>query len=140
MTLAEARAYLLEGRAPGEGGQIRQEIDWFLRFYQPVPKVCLAYDRVALVGSDDPALRVTFDTNLRWREQDLELAGGDRGAPLLPPGQSLMEVKIPGAMPLWMSRLLDRLRVYPTSYSKYGAYYRQCVLAPRLGKGDDICA
>ncbi len=140
MTLAEARAYLLYGHAPGEDGQIRREIDWFLHFYHPEPKVYLAYDRIALTGREDPALRVTFDTAVRWREDGLELAGGDAGEPLLLPGQYLMEIKLPGAMPVWLSQLLDRLRAYPTSYSKYGAYYKQCVLAPRVGKGDDICA
>ena len=34
-----------------------------------------------------------------------------------------MEVKIPDAAPLWLSRLLAEAKAYPTSYSKYGACY-----------------
>ena len=32
----------------------------------------------------DPELRITFDTNIRWRTTQLELSAGDHGAPLLP--------------------------------------------------------
>ena len=34
-----------------------------------------------------------------------------------------MEVKIPGAMPLWMSREFSRQDIFMTTYSKYGTYY-----------------
>ena len=31
-----------------------------------------------------------------------------------------MEVKTPGAVPLWFSKILDDLAIYPASFSKYG--------------------
>ena len=40
----------------------------------------------------------------------------------------LMEIKIPGTAPLWLARLLSENGIFPTSFSKYGAYYRQFVL------------
>ena len=42
-----------------------------------------------------------------------------------------MEIKIPGAAPLWLARLLSENGVFPTSFSKYGAYYKQFVLGGR---------
>ena len=36
-----------------------------------------------------------------------------------------MEAKFTGACPLWFSHLLARLGLYPVSFSKYGAFYRQ---------------
>lgn len=39
-----------------------------------------------------------------------------------------MEVKIPGAMPVWMSRAFSELSIYPVSFSKYGRYYREYLL------------
>ena len=53
-----------------------------------------------------------------------------------------MEVKIPGAMPLWMSRLLDENQAFPTSFSKYGAYYQRHPWLPAMQtvKGADRCA
>ena len=37
---------------------------------------------------------------------------------------SLLEIKIPGIMPLWMSKILSELKIYPVSFSKYGTYYK----------------
>lgn len=124
---AEASAVpsLLCGFLPaGRYGQIGQEIQWFQRFHKTVPKVFIAYDRLAFAGIDDPELRITFDTNLRWRTEQLDLRCGDWGQPISGYGDVLMEVKIPGSAPLWLSRLLCEAKAYPSSYSKYGACYR----------------
>lgn len=40
------------------------------------------------------------------------------------PGWYLMEVKSPGAVPLWFSKILDDLAIYPASFSKYGFAYQ----------------
>ena len=37
-----------------------------------------------------------------------------------------MEVKVPGAYPLWLVRALDDCGAYPTSFSKYGEAYLAC--------------
>lgn len=117
--------YLAGNTYPQHADQICREIDWFLRFYQPKPKVFIAYDRVALAGIENNELRVTFDTNLRWRDYDLDLRMGDHGEPILPADQILMEIKIPGTAPLWLSHLLSANGVFPTSFSKYGTCYRK---------------
>ena len=51
--------------------------------------------------------------------------------PLLGPDQVLMEIKIPGTCPLWLSHLLDRAGARPVSFSKYGTCYQQHIL-PRI--------
>ena len=88
----------------------------------------IAYDRTAFAGIEDPELRVTFDTNLRWRDRNLDLRAGDYGEPLLPSDQILMEIKIPGTAPAWLAHLLSETGVFPTSFSKYGTCYRQNIL------------
>ena len=123
-------------------GQIRREIDWFQRCNKTVPKVFIGYDRTAFAGTDDPELRVTFDTKLRWRTSKLDLAYGDQGMLLLPQDAVLMEVKLPGVCPLWLSRALSELFIYQTSFSKYGACYQKHLL-PRMRKTgweDMFCA
>ena len=129
MPCGEAVRCLSGGPCPENSGQIRREIDWFLNLYRPKPRVFIAYDRIALAGADNPELRVTFDTGLRWRDSALDLRLGDYGQPLLPEGQILMEIKIPGAAPLWLSRLLSENGVFPTSFSKYGLCYRENLLS-----------
>lgn len=121
----------LSGRQPGDGSQISREIDWFLRFYRPEPKVFLAYDREAWAAAEVGELRITFDTDIRVRSNDLDLRTGDHAVPLLETDQILMEIKIPGAAPLWLTRLLSEYHVFPTSFSKYGTYYKQFVIGGR---------
>ncbi len=127
MELQNAVPYL-RGAQRGDGSQISREIDWFLRLYRPEPKVFIAYDREAYAAADGGELRITFDTALRARSDDLDLRLGDRGVPLLDDGLVLMEVKIPGTTPLWLARLLSENGVFPSSFSKYGAYYKQFIL------------
>lgn len=129
MTLQEAEQYLLRGKQPYKSCQILKEIDWFLDFYQPIiPKVYLAYDRIAMCSSENADLRITFDTNIRWRESVLDLSKGVWGNTLLEEGQHLMEIKIPGAMPLWLSQGLTEIGIFPASYSKYGNCYKNYLI------------
>ena len=129
MGAADAVAYL-DGSEPGGDTQIHREIDWFMHCYRPAPKVFIAYDREAYAGRENPDLRVTFDTNLRGRAERVDLRSGDDGQPILKDGQILMEIKIPGAAPLWLARLLSENGVFSASFSKYGAYYKQYILRP----------
>lgn len=43
---------------------------------------------------------------------------------LLPAGWAIMEVKCEGSYPLWLVRALDECGAYPTSFSKYGEFYK----------------
>ena len=121
---AAAPRYLAGDETLSPGDQVSREIDWFQYLYHSVPRVFLAYDRVALAGREEPGLRITFDRQLRWRDRELDLAAGDWGAPLLPEDAVLMEIKLPGRAPFWLSRLLGELEIYPISFSKYGYCYQ----------------
>lgn len=132
MTLHEARQYLMYGTSPEQAGQILEEIGWFKEQYHPIPKVLLFYDRIALFGIADSNLRITFDTNIRWRDKQLHFASGDYGASLLSCGEYLMEIKLPDAFPCWLSRLLSGLKIFPTSFSKYGKVYQEVMCKEEL--------
>ena len=137
---ADEAVPFLAGQLPdGSFGQIGQDIRWFQRHYRTQPGVFIAYDRLAFAGIDEPELRITFDTNLRWRDTELDLRLGDHGAPITDPDMILMEIKFPGVCPLWLSRLLSREKVFPTSFSKYGACYRNHIL-PNIQKEGRTCA
>ena len=124
MTYSEAQAYLDGGAAP-EQSQISREIDWFLHFYKGIqPAMCICYDRLALFDKYQPELRVTFDSGIRWRMDDLDLSSGSAGEQLLPHDTCLMEIKIPGTTPLWLARVLSENAIFPTHFSKYGAAYQ----------------
>ena len=113
---------------PPERSQMTRELDWFLRSNRVAPKVLIACDRTAWVAKDNGELRITFDENLRWRTDALDLTRGSAGEPLLPPGEVLMEIKMPGASPMWLARLLSDQAIFPRGFSKYGTCYQNEIL------------
>lgn len=108
--------------------QIGREIQWFQRQNRTRPRVFIGYDRLAFAGQEDPQLRLTFDTNLRWRDTQLDLCMGDWGEPILQGNGILMELKLPEACPLWLTHALTEVGVFPTSFSKYGTCYKEHIL------------
>lgn len=141
MPLSQAEVYLAgQGSAPSPS-QIISEIDWFLSFYPDLaPAMLIVCKRTALFGVDAPGLRITFDQDIVWREDNLTLCGDPSGTPLLKQGGSLMEIKIPGVMPLWLSAILSEAGAFPVSFSKYGRAYIQSCTDKSSSKGGDLCA
>lgn len=123
--LRDAYTYLADGTYSRENTQIKKEIDYFLSFYHPVPKMYIAYDRIAYFCEEDSNFRITFDSNIRYRKDDLLLEHGDHGDVLLGEDMHLMELKIAGAIPLWLVKTMSELKIYPTSFSKYGTIYKK---------------
>ena len=112
--------------------QISREIDYFRDFYGSLrPTVFLSYERYAYYAKDGSDFRVTFDDRILCRETELSLTAPIYGASLLPEDMVLMEIKCSGGIPLWMTQLLSRERIYKTSFSKYGTAYRTLIY-PKL--------
>lgn len=120
----DAREYLQTGKTSAVQGQILNEIDYFRRQYQPEPRILLFYERVALHGIEDEELRLTIDKNIRWRGENLFFEGGDQGERILPENMRLVEIKIPNVFPVWLSRILSEMKIYPASFSKYTNAYK----------------
>ena len=122
LPMTQARLYLESGIFTEKKSQILREIDYFIRFYQPRPKIYLAYDREAFTGNETENLRITVDRNIRSRSHRLELSY-DGECDILNPGEYLMEIKVSDAYPMWLANLLGELMIYPISFSKYGTAY-----------------
>lgn len=131
LLLPEAYDFVRTGRPPafreGMNRQVMGEIEYFLSRYELRPMVYLAYDRIAMFCKGNRDLRITFDTNIRTRRHDLKLELGDYGEQLMERGQWLMEVKAEKTIPVWLSKLLSELRMYRTSFSKYGNEYKKTI-------------
>ena len=113
------------------GGQINREITYFRDYYGTLVPACLIiYDREAFFepGGD---LRLTIDHCPRYRVEQLNLTSSMDGIPLRPPGDTILEVKVQQAMPLWLTHILDKGRIYKNSFSKYGEAFRQQLLSAR---------
>lgn len=132
MSYTDAMEYLINGVRPqGVNPQVLSEIDYFLSVYPGIrPSVSLFYDRTAYYGKTDRELRITFDENIRFRNKKLDLALGSDGFPLTESGDNVMEIKCLGSMPLWLTKELDEMEIYPASYSKYANAFRVIMQSP----------
>lgn len=133
ITEQDARECFRTGAPLPVRSQIADEIDYFRSWYQPLrPAVFLSYEREAYESADESGFRVTFDENIRYRQEDLSLDAAIYGKPLLHPGESLMEIKAANAIPLWMSRQLATQHICQTSFSKYGTAYQNILAEARI--------
>lgn len=141
MSLEDAENYLYRSKASARNSQVMREIDWFRSYYKTlIPAMYISYERVAMYGIEDEELRMTFDGNLLWRDTSLSLDSGPWGNSLLDPGEKLLEIKLPGAMPVWLADIFNELKIYPASFSKYGQAYTAQTMMKLQNKGGEICA
>ena len=99
-----------------------EEIQYLHYTLQLQPACVVSYNRVAFNGSEyDIGLRVTFDTNLKGRTQDLTLLslGQAKNNFFLPPESCVMEVKVNYRMPYWLTELIGRYHCTFRRVSKY---------------------
>ncbi|MCR4615415.1 MAG: polyphosphate polymerase domain-containing protein [Clostridiales bacterium] len=110
------------------GGQINREITTFRDHYKTlVPSCLIIYDRSAYFEPDGD-LRLTIDEAPRYRVDELSLTKSMDGNLLLPPGWTILEIKVQQAMPLWLASALSEGGIRKGSFSKYGEAYRQQLL------------
>lgn len=123
---AEAMHSFLGETKLAEDSQIGREISYFRSYYGTLrPTVFLTYEREAYYALDGSDFRVTFDENILYRTSDFSLGSKVYGTPILKEGESLMELKVSGGIPLWMTQILAAHQLYKTSFSKYGTAYVQ---------------
>ena len=126
VTEPEGIAFMNKTGVLHKQNQISRELLYFRDFYQTLrPRVYLCYDREAWYDPADKGFRMTLDRNVRYRTTDLSLSAPFGGREILEPGQTLLEVKAEGAVPLWLVDLLNREQIRKQSFSKYGRAYLQ---------------
>ena len=127
MTEQEAMDWICGGAEPPDC-QIGREIDYFISYYAPLmPKVLLTYRRQAFYSEKEPDFRITFDSDILCRREDISLCAEVYGERILPSDMVLMELKTAGGIPLWMTEALSERKIYKTSFSKYGTAYKNLI-------------
>ena len=125
----------MAGVQPWPDSQIGRELAYTMEFYKALrPAVFLSYERDSFRGMEDEEFRVTFDSQIRYRQEELTLDSDTWGTPILPSGQVLMELKVAGGLPLWMAHVLSEQRIFKTSFSKYGAAYQDIMRSRQRGE------
>lgn len=127
MTCSDTAAFLDTFKYPGSCDfmqrQVLGEIEYFININSVKPVVYISYDRYAFFDNDDPDFRLTFDSNIHARRDKLNFNCGTDGETLLEEDQYLMEIKIDGAVPLWLVHILSEMSIFSTNFSKYGIEY-----------------
>ena len=125
LTLQDYYNYLKGIKANYSNPQIMKEIDYIFKKYNLVPKYFIGYDRKSYYDKENKYFRITFDENIRSRSKNLKLELGDEGQNLFEDNMIVMELKNLGGIPLWFTKILSELKIYPTSFSKYGNIYKK---------------
>ncbi len=120
LKLSDAEAYMNGGVIPNIDSQIFKEIEYFVNYYKPEKGNLVKYARIAMFGKENKDIRLTFDIDLKIKLGEKDIRKDDGAEYLLPPGERLLEIKVPDAMPLWLTDILSDLKIYPVSFSKIG--------------------
>lgn len=97
-----------------------EEVQSMVLLYRLRPTIITSYFRHAYVGTDyDMGLRVTFDTNIRYRDNDLDLTSKNIGKFMIRPTLSVMEIKANESIPYWLTEMIGEYNVPLVRVSKY---------------------
>lgn len=127
MKLKEFYEYMNNKNSFENGSQVKKELLYYFQFYNLKQAMCISYDRIAYYDKVDRDFRITFDSNILARNYDLELEKGIYGTNILEKDRYVMEIKTLGAIPMWLVKTLNELKVCPSSFSKYGEAYTRLI-------------
>lgn len=119
--------YLQDDNKTSDKNQIKKELNYYFNYYHLKPAMFLTYERVAYYDKENRDFRLTFDNNIIARNYDLQIEKENYGDSIFNEDSYIMEVKTLGAMPIWFVKLLNDLKVYPSSFSKYGEAYKKLI-------------
>ena len=133
MPLRKIYDFLETGMIPDEENyinrQVLREISYFIETYDAKPRTYVSYRRYAFYSKDDPNLRITFDTDIISRRDDLRLELGDYGEPLLNDEKMIIEIKFTGSIPIWLAHILSDFGLAIGSFSKIGYEFNKNLLS-----------
>lgn len=129
LKIKEIEPFVNEGILPDLGdnylsNQVAKELQYFFKMNKVAPALYVQYDRLALFGKEDKNFRMTFDRNIHIRRSNFVFGESEEDEFLIDNDTYIMEIKILGAMPMWLARLLSENELYSHGFSKYGAKYK----------------
>lgn len=120
-TLVELASNKIE---TGNDIQIAKEVDYLVAHFDLKPKILIYYDRESYVSDDN--VRITFDEDLTYRDTEINFVRKMSDKHYFNTKKNIiMEVKVHGAMPLWLVEVLSKNKIYPERFSKIGKIYEK---------------
>lgn len=133
--------------AGGNERQIAKELDYATTHFALSPQILVYYKResyraelgttatphTSRIAPPEPYLgqyadlRITFDTELRYRTNHLNFYARPNDKKYFNNHQKniIMEIKTAGALPFWLAGALSAHKIYPERFSKIGKIYQQ---------------
>ena len=103
--------------------QIAREIDYLVTYFNLKPKILVIYNRESY--KDNDGIRITFDERLKYRDKNLTLNPSKDDTMYFKDKRNvIMEIKANGALPLWLTKAMSELKIYPERFSKIGKIYQ----------------
>ena len=100
LKLKDAYNFLKDKNLKFEDSINEKEIRYILTRYDLLPQVYLSYNRKAYLWKENHDFRITFDSNIKYRFNNINLEQGDDGDKLLDDDFYIMEVKCSDNLPL----------------------------------------
>ena len=125
LTNIEYKNYINLNVFPSKDIQIMKEIDYVIKSKKLHPNIYIAYDRFSYFCKENQNFRLTFDFNLRYRFNDLELKDSDNDKTYFKNNYYIMEIKTDSALPIWFCDYLTSHKLYSESFSKIKKIYEK---------------
>lgn len=122
---------------PYHNAQVINELYYYVLGKELIPRIAIFYDRVAYFDKNNHDIRITFDRHITSRRHDISLNRNDDDIELMASDQYLMEIKTSSSIPLWLTTILTKYKLYSSSFSKYGSEFYDYLITQR--KGDEKC-
>ncbi len=112
-----------------DDNQILREIKYFTSLYNGLkPMIYLSYYREAYIGLDDKDFRMTFDFDIKIRNQKINFFESVNDRNILDDDTVILEVKTVKGLPNWFLCFLRDNNILQTSFSKYGEAYNKFLI------------
>lgn len=108
-----------------DDSQVMREVDFIFKKDRLSPKMLIIVERESFAAADDSDSRITFDSNVRSRTGNLDIARTGGCELYFDEPTVIMEVKTAAGMPAWLVETLSAHQIYPSSFSKYGKMYQK---------------
>ncbi len=109
--------------------QILKEIKYYISLYNNIlPKIHLSYYREAYYSIEDQEFRMTFDFDIKVRNQDITFASSNKDKNILDDDTVILEVKTIKGLPIWFLNFLKENKINQISFSKYGEAYKKYLI------------
>lgn len=117
--------------------QVLNEMYYYVIHKDLKATISISYDREAYFGVSNKEFRLTFDNHITSRRENVYIGRDDIDTSIIDEDMVIMELKTGLAIPLYMTKILTKYKLFSNRFSKYGSEFYTYLLTNR--KDDQSC-